>query len=299
MGCDGGTIPRRDELVRVKKKPETKDKDFELAFQWRCCHLSQQALQEPIVMCGLGFFYNKIALIEGLLNRSTLPDGVKHIKSLKDVKNLNLTPNPAYKPNDEKKGGSEDARSAPYICPVIGMEMTGRYRFVGLWSCGCVFSERAFKEISGSICHKCQKPFNNEDVVILNGTDEDLVLMRSNMENRQQKLKKDKEKKLTTKSATVVSSDSVEAPSTSNTSVNGHKTENITPTVTSNAAIRGQIKREGAHEALREKAKKVKKDYSVAKDPQASDVYKSIFTSHTSEKQQNRAHWITYNPFYN
>lgn len=22
MGCDGGTIPRRDELVRVKKKPE-------------------------------------------------------------------------------------------------------------------------------------------------------------------------------------------------------------------------------------------------------------------------------------
>lgn len=23
MGCDGGTIPRRDELVRVKKKPET------------------------------------------------------------------------------------------------------------------------------------------------------------------------------------------------------------------------------------------------------------------------------------
>ena len=22
MGCDGGTIPRRDELVRLKKKPE-------------------------------------------------------------------------------------------------------------------------------------------------------------------------------------------------------------------------------------------------------------------------------------
>lgn len=22
MGCDGGTIPRRDELVRVKKRPE-------------------------------------------------------------------------------------------------------------------------------------------------------------------------------------------------------------------------------------------------------------------------------------
>lgn len=26
MGCDGGTIPRRDELVRLKKKPETVSK---------------------------------------------------------------------------------------------------------------------------------------------------------------------------------------------------------------------------------------------------------------------------------
>lgn len=45
--------------------------------------------------------------------------------------------------------------------------------------------------------------------------------------------------------------------------------------------------------------KKIKADYSVAKDPNASDVYKSLFTSHKSEKEQGRAHWITYNPFYN
>lgn len=25
MGCDGGTIPKRDELVRTKKKPEQVD----------------------------------------------------------------------------------------------------------------------------------------------------------------------------------------------------------------------------------------------------------------------------------
>lgn len=31
MGCDGGTIPRRDELVRVKKKPEqVKDRNRNL-----------------------------------------------------------------------------------------------------------------------------------------------------------------------------------------------------------------------------------------------------------------------------
>lgn len=45
--------------------------------------------------------------------------------------------------------------------------------------------------------------------------------------------------------------------------------------------------------------KKAKSDYSVAKDPQASDVFKSIFTSSSKARKQDRAHWVTYNPFYN
>lgn len=32
MGCDGGTIPRRDELVRLKKKPEAVSKIFKNNF---------------------------------------------------------------------------------------------------------------------------------------------------------------------------------------------------------------------------------------------------------------------------
>ena len=44
---------------------------------------------------------------------------------------------------------------------------------------------------------------------------------------------------------------------------------------------------------------KTTEGYSVAKDPNASDVYKSIFTSHQTATDQNRAHWVTYNPFYN
>lgn len=45
--------------------------------------------------------------------------------------------------------------------------------------------------------------------------------------------------------------------------------------------------------------KKAKDNYSVAKDPKASEVFKSLFTSHKSAAEQDRAHWITYNPFYN
>jgi hypothetical protein len=45
--------------------------------------------------------------------------------------------------------------------------------------------------------------------------------------------------------------------------------------------------------------KKTKGSYSVANDPKATDVFKSLFTTHQKAQQQTKAHWITYNPFYN
>ena len=38
---------------------------------------------------------------------------------------------------------------------------------------------------------------------------------------------------------------------------------------------------------------------TVQKDPSASAVYKSLFTSSDKAKKQGSAHWVTYNPFYN
>ncbi|KAJ6620685.1 Replication termination factor 2, partial [Pseudolycoriella hygida] len=197
MGCDGGTIPRRDELVRVRQKPEQKDKESVLQSKWRLCNITQQRLQEPIAMCGLGRLYSKQNVIEYLLEKEKMPESASHIKSIKDVRNLQLTPNPVYKDAD-KTEGSLDVRSAPYICKLIGLEMTGKFRFVALWTCGCVFSERALKEIKFKTCSLCQTPYTDEDVVILNGTDEEVELMRSKMEvraARQKAAKKDKKSK--------------------------------------------------------------------------------------------------------
>lgn len=109
--------------------------------------------------------------------------------------------------------------------------------------------------------------------MILNAKDEDLELMRSRVETRQAEMKKNKEKKTKVK----------------------QETAKVTAVPTTSTA---PVKRPGAIVSVPAN-KKVKADYSVAKDPQVSDVYKSIFTSHKSEKEQNRAHWITYNPFYN
>ncbi|XP_075215992.1 replication termination factor 2 isoform X2 [Lycorma delicatula] len=240
MGCDGGTIPKRDELVRTKKKPE------------------------------------------------------------QDVKDLQLTSNPAYEDGVEKGDGYVDRQSSPFICPLIGLEMNGKFKFCFLWTCGCVMSERALKEVKTKLCHKCQKPFTEEDVVVLNGNEEDLQLMMTKMESRQARLKAEKKAKKGIKTEPVEHSiDSLNQPSSSslNSNVDIKKEQKSSSKLLKNGSGKRQIS--SYREIVDPELKKTKIDYSVAKDPNATAVYKSLFTSHKAAQQQTRAHWVTYNPFYN
>ena len=41
-----------------------------------------------------------------------------------------------------------------------------------------------------------------------------------------------------------------------------------------------------------------KKPKTIQKDPHASEVFKSLFNTHKTAKQQQHAHWVTYNPQY-
>ncbi|PSN36562.1 Protein RTF2 [Blattella germanica] len=291
MGCDGGTIPKRDELVRKKKKPEQKDKDSELSFRWKHCSITQQPLQSPIVACSHGRLYSKDAVIEGLLDKTNLPETSQHIKNLKDIRDLNLTPNPSYKPSAEKGDAYVDRQTAAYICPVIGLEMNGKFRFIFLWKCGCVMSERALKE--------CQQPFAEEDIVVLNGTQEDLELMKSRSEARQARLKAEKKaKRKGNSSATAGGNASTDGDKKMETSEDGGDAQNEKQEQKPPPKLIG-AKRPRGNDIEDPMFKKTKGSYSVANDPKASDVFKSLFTSHQKARQQDKAHWITYNPFYN
>ncbi|KAK9500788.1 hypothetical protein O3M35_001984 [Rhynocoris fuscipes] len=301
MGCDGGTIPKRDELVRTKKKSEQKDKVAELAFLWRHCSISQTQLRNPVVACGLGKLYNKDSVIMGVLDKSTLPESAKHIRSIKDVKELNLTANPAFVRSVDKGDSYIDHQCAPYICPVIGLEMNGKFKFCFYWSCGCVVSERAIKEIKSNNCHKCGCSVAESDLVILNATDDDLQLNRVRMEARiaRQKAEK-KKKKEEVKSEKSETTNGVEE--SKDTKLVDQKTvgPSTTKTVTSKPVEKNGVKRPAVGLGMQTSDfKKTKGDYSVAKDPSASTVYKSLFTSSKEAKNQTKAHWITYNPFYN
>nr|XP_044603970.1 replication termination factor 2 isoform X2 [Equus asinus] len=170
MGCDGGTIPKRHELVKGPKKVEKVDKDAELVAQWNYCTLSQEILRRPIVACELGRLYNKDAVIEFLLDKSSekaLGKAASHIKSIKNVTELRLSDNPAWEGDKGNTKGDkhDDLQRARFICPVVGLEMNGRHRFCFLRCCGCVFSERALREIKAEVCHTEAKEnifyFNN------------------------------------------------------------------------------------------------------------------------------------------
>lgn len=116
-----------------------------------------------------------------LLDKSNMPEVARHIRSTKDVTVLQLTVNPSYKQGS--KAGAYDTQTAQYACPVAGLEMSGRYRymcvtlcvigrtpqslyrrrmllmclpfrFVFLRGCGCVISEKALKEVPSDTCHK-------------------------------------------------------------------------------------------------------------------------------------------------
>ncbi|KAI9503147.1 Rtf2 RING-finger-domain-containing protein, partial [Coemansia spiralis] len=152
MGNDGGSIPRRSEMVREKQKDEKADRKNQLIAMYFYCALSKKPLQPPVVADGLGRLYNRESVLEYLLDNSAFGDGTQicgHIKSLKDVKTLNLKTNPAYEKNKKSTAilSFDDQPVAQFVCPVTMKEMNGNMQFEFLWSCGCVFSAQARKEM--------------------------------------------------------------------------------------------------------------------------------------------------------
>eukprot|EP01103_Thecamoeba_quadrilineata_P006500 TRINITY_DN16225_c0_g1_i1.p1 TRINITY_DN16225_c0_g1~~TRINITY_DN16225_c0_g1_i1.p1 ORF type:complete len:260 (-),score=59.72 TRINITY_DN16225_c0_g1_i1:88-867(-) len=184
MGCDGGSIPTRCELVKQKAKPEQKDPNEINRIKWFSCAISKEPLKTPIVACELGNLYNKEAIISCLLNKNLGP--FNHIRSLKDVFEVVFTPNPFLEKNPD---------ASPYICPSSLLEVGGKYRFSSIRSCGCVVSQRALREINSKDCLSCGKPYNPKDVVPLNNSEEEVEKLKSDLEERQLAQKKTQKEK--------------------------------------------------------------------------------------------------------
>ncbi|XP_024301145.1 replication termination factor 2 [Oncorhynchus tshawytscha] len=301
MGCDGGTIPKRHELVKGPKKVEKVDKNAELAARWKYCALSTEKLRRPIVACDLGRLYNKDAVIEYLLDKSAdRPNSevVSHLRGIKDIKELNLTDNPAWEGERRNTKGDryEDMHCAMFICPVVGLEMNGKHRFCFLQTCGCVFSDRALKEVKTEICHKCGDPFKDENLVVLNGTKEEVEKLREKMEEKRAKATK-KPKKNKVAETVAKPSDSKENPeSTETVSSEGQTStqnggDNSQPVPEPPASSSTKVVTPSAATGSKR---------SIQTMEEKSETYKSLFTSHSSAKRtkDQTSNWVTHTPYH-
>eukprot|EP00041_Stephanoeca_diplocostata_P000075 m.13280 g.13280 ORF g.13280 m.13280 type:complete len:301 (-) comp10080_c0_seq2:231-1133(-) len=167
MGADGGTVPTRGELVKMKKKDTIIDPKLEHDAKWNHCRLTSEPLKEPIVACELGRVYNKTSVLEFLVNKSEQPPDrlelMRHIRRMKDLTTLQLTKSKDYK--DTADSGFSDRGDAQFCCPVIAVPMNGFNRFVFVRTTGLVVSEKAYKEVPTS-CGDVAA----DDVIVLNGT---------------------------------------------------------------------------------------------------------------------------------
>jgi len=187
MGNDGGSIPGRRELVKEKKQ--------EKPVNWRSiararalyCALSKEHFRKPIVICRLGNIFNKAAVVSALVEKK-MPKCFSHIKSLKNVKEAKVI----LKSDITGKTTGE----APIICPITQIECDGIHKFCMIWSCGCVISERALKELNkGKItkCINCNKLCSQSDIINLNPTKEEQEKSRASLMNKEENKKASEE----------------------------------------------------------------------------------------------------------
>lgn len=188
-GGDGGATgaESRDCYLKMyaEKKPDKVDPNEQRLSKWLNCALSNEPLAEPCVVDLLGNLFNKEALVNALLSKK-LPKQFSYIKGLKDMVNIKLT---GVAGDD---GLSGDTTSARFQCPVSGLEFNGKYKFFALRGCGHVVSAKALKEVKSSSCLVCHADVKESDRIVINGTEEEVSLLREKMEEEKAKVREKK-----------------------------------------------------------------------------------------------------------
>ncbi|EFP03312.1 hypothetical protein CRE_28280 [Caenorhabditis remanei] len=305
MGADGGTIPKRCELVQQKKKKEKLDKHVKNATKWRNCQLTQLPLKKPVIACRFGKLYNKEDVINAILSKTISKSAAaSHIKGPRDFVELKLSDNKDFKKGDVKGDDYNDVNQTEFICPITNVPMNGIQSFLVNWQCGCVYSEKAQQEVKSANCHVCGGPYDATKMVILNPEPEQLELYKLKWEAEKAEkaaAKKDKAKKTAEKmEAAAGYSGLTSSDQPSNSSAPG--TSGMTG-IGKNVDIKRKLEiaklaGSSSSSSSDKKAEKRKATSDIQSDPTKSDTYKKLFTTCEAAKNKTEGHWVTYNPLY-
>ncbi|KAF2457826.1 Rtf2 RING-finger-domain-containing protein [Lineolata rhizophorae] len=288
MGNDGGSIPKRRELVKEAARNPTitelkESRHEQQEYFWTTDPLSRKQLARPVVSDSSGKLYNKDSILEYLLpsddvvgnsiNKAeadkVLMGAVKNVKDVVEVKF-------EVEVDEGQKSGT---RQEKWVCPITNRTLGAGVKAVYLVPCGHVFSEAAIKEIAEEKCLQCNESFAANDVIpILPTSADDISRLSLRMKTLKEKglthsLKKapgggKKRKKDTPKSDT---NGEEEQPS-------GVKGINEAPISNTSTNETGNIKN-AALASITSKVLKSEEARSKRRKVQTSENLKSLFTS--------------------
>lgn len=160
MGNDGGSIPRRSEVVKTKQRGQNQSSSLLAKAKARLCAMSKEPLRQPIAFCRLGHLYNREEILRRMLEKS-VPKAFRHIRKIRDVRAIN-----------PKCARVEEDGGVMLTCPITQNDFTGYNNFIAVWGCGCVISEEANKMLKmDEKCISCGEVIEKkEDIISLNQT---------------------------------------------------------------------------------------------------------------------------------
>jgi hypothetical protein len=158
MGNDGGSIPKRRELVkeaaRALTTAELKESQNEAQeYGWTTDPLTRKPLARPVVSDAAGVLYNKDAVIEFLLKEGDKGELGKRIGGLKDVVEVKFEV--AQEEDEERKEGG---RKEKWICPITNRELGPGAKGCYIVPCGHAFAGSVVREVKGSACLQVRTP---------------------------------------------------------------------------------------------------------------------------------------------
>jgi hypothetical protein len=128
MGNDGGSIPKRSEMVKQEKRRAKKVKSGQGSS---VCSLTKEALRMPLVVCRRGLIYNKESLIKKMLDK-TMPFEFRHIRKLSNLVTVSAA---SFDPETKQ------------VCCSVSRELLSDLKPFKIYHCGCVVSEAALSEL--------------------------------------------------------------------------------------------------------------------------------------------------------
>ncbi|KAM7402419.1 hypothetical protein PAMP_017661 [Pampus punctatissimus] len=159
-----------------------------------------------------------------------------------------------------------------------------------------------FGETNYSAVVECGDPFHDEDIVVLNGTKEEVEKLREKMEDRRMKAKTKKSKKskvaesvsMPSKSKDDRQSPQVDVAGSSSLQNGGESSQSVDcPAV---AGPSGSSTSSKVSKSLTSSATK----RSIQDMNEKSEAFKSLFTTHSSAKRtkDQTSNWVTHTPYH-